>query len=457
MNRNSISQSAGFAPQAHSRGALVILGFLLVAATAFGQSAEDLRLTVGKSVVIDYPSDIRQISTSSPDIVDASPVTTREILLHGKGLGNATLVVWSKTGERTFYNVTVDLNLDSLRKILKDSFPNEQIVPESSRDSLTLNGKVSSKEVADRAIAQASTFAKTVINNMELGMPPVEKQVLLRVKFAELDRSVAEQYGVNWFSQAGQTGFYASTQQSPISSTTNGSSGGSVAQNVLSIGSALNIFAFNPKLNLGAFLQALQSENILQILAEPNLVTTNGKEAYFLVGGEFPVPVLQGGGNAGSVTVQFKEFGIRLRFTPVITGNHTIKLHLTQEVSTLDAADGVTFNGFVIPAIATRRAETDVELGEGQSFVVAGLLDNRDTESFSKLPFLGDIPVLGALFKSKSVKKSRTDLVMLVTPEVTQPLGPNDPRPEIAFPKDFLVHLTQADMQNAKNKAGKKN
>jgi len=451
MNRKSIDQSAGRATLAHSRGTLMVLGFLLGAATAFGQSAEELRLTVGKSVVIDYPSDIRQISTSSPEIVDASPVTTREILLHGKGLGNATLVVWSKTGERTFYNVTVDLNLDSLRKILKDSFPNEQIVPESSRDSLTLNGKVSSKEVADRAIALATTYAKTVVNNMELGLPPVEKQVLLRVRFAELDRSLAEQYGVNWFSQAGQTGFYTSTQQSPISSTTSNS------QNALTIGSALNIFAFNPKLNLGAFLQALQSENILQILAEPNLVTTNGKEAYFLVGGEFPVPVLQGGGNAGSVTVQFKEFGIRLRFTPVITGNHTIKLHLTQEVSTLDAADGVTFNGFVIPAIATRRAETDVELGEGQSFVVAGLLDNRDTESFSKLPFLGDIPVLGALFKSKNVKKSRTDLVMLVTPEVTQPLGPNDPRPEIAFPKDFLVRLTQADLQNAKNKAGKKN
>jgi len=440
--------------QAHARGVLVVLGFLLGAGTVFGQSAEELRLTVGKSVVIDYPSDIRQISTSSPEIVDASPVTTREILLHGKGLGNATLVVWSKTGERTFYNVTVDLNLDSLRKILKDSFPNEQIVPESSRDSLTLNGKVSSKEIADRAIALATTFAKTVVNNMELGTPPIEKQVLLWVRFAELDRTKAEEYGVNWFSQAGQTGFYASTQQSPISSTTQGGSGG---LNTLTIGSALNLFAFDPKLNLGAFLQALQSENILQILAEPNLVTTNGKEAYFLVGGEFPVPVLQGGGNAGSVTVQFKEFGIRLRFTPVITGNHTIKLHLTQEVSTLDAADGVTFNGFVIPAISTRRAETDVELGEGQSFVVAGLLDNRDTESLSKLPFLGDIPVLGALFKSKSVKKSRTDLVMLVTPEVTQPLGPNDPRPEIAFPKDFLVRLTQADMQNAKNKAGKKN
>src|SRR5579872_501621 len=178
MNRNSISQSAGLPPQSHSRCTLMVLGFLLGAATAFSQSAEDLRLTVGKSVVIDYPSDIRQISTSSPEIVDASPVTTREILLHGKGLGNATLVVWSKTGERTFYNVTVDLNLEALRKILKDSFPTEQIVPASSRDSLTLNGKVSSKEVGDRAVALAGPFAKNVVNNMQVATF-VERQVLL--------------------------------------------------------------------------------------------------------------------------------------------------------------------------------------------------------------------------------------------------------------------------------------
>jgi len=425
------------------------LALVLGAATGFGQSAEDLRLTVGKSVVIDYPSDVRQISTSSPDIVDASPIPTREILLHGKGLGNATLVVWSKTGERTFYNVTVDLNLDSLRKILKDTFPNEQIVPESSRDSLTLNGRVSSKEVADRAVAVASSFAKTVINNTQVNTF-VEKQVLLRVRFAELDRNREEQYGINWISHPGQTQIFTSTQQSPISSTVNS------GQNILSIGSALNIFAFNPKLNLGAFIQALQAENILQILAEPNLVTTNGKEAYFLVGGEFPVPVLQGGGNAGAVTIQFREFGIRLRFTPVVTDNKTIKLHLAQEVSTLDTANGVTFSGFVIPAISTRRTESDVELGEGQSFVVSGLLDNRESESLSKLPFLSELPLLGNLFKSKILKKTRTDLLLIVTPELTQPLGPGDPRPEIAFPKDFLVRLSQADIQAAKDK-GKKN
>ena len=454
MNRNfEFNTSARYSRMAF-RGALGVLGVLLAAASGSGQSAEDLRLTVGKSVVIDYPSDIRQISTSSPDIVDAAPVTTREILLHGKGLGNATLVVWSKTGERTFYNVTVELNLDPLRKILKDTFPNEQITPASSRESLSLNGTISSKDVGDRAVALAGPFAKNVVNNMQLGNPPVEKQILLRVKFAELDRSKAEQYGINWISQAGQTNFFASTQQSGISSTT---ASGPGSQNTVSVASALNIFAFDPKLNLGAFISALQTESILQILAEPNLVTTNGKEAYFLVGGEFPVPVLQGGGSAGAVTVQFKEFGIRLRFTPLVTGNGTIKLHLTQEVSTIDTANGVTFNGFVIPAIATRRTESDVELGDGQSFAVSGLLDNRDTESFNKLPFLSSIPVLGALFKSKNVNKTRTELVLLVTPQVTMPLGPNEPRPEIAFPKDFLVHLSQADIQAAKDKSGKKN
>ena len=365
---------------------------------AVAQTAEDLRLTVGKSVVIDYPSDIRQISTSNPDILDASPVTTREILLHAKGLGSATMVVWAKTGERMFYNVTVDLNLDPLRKILRDSFPNEQINPDSSRDALSLNGNVSSPLVGDRAVALASTFAKTVVNNLQIAAPGVDKQILLRVRFAELDRQKQAQYGINWVAAPGGNPIGASTGQfggSTFAGNVTVGPGAAPTPSTITIAQALNIFAFDPKLNLGAFIKALQSDNILQILAEPNLVTTNGKEAYFLVGGEFPVPILQGGSNSGSVTVQFREFGIRLRFTPVITANNTIKMHLNQEVSTIDTANGVTVSGFSIPALATRRAETDVELGEGQSFVIAGLLDNRERDSFSKLPILSSIPILG--------------------------------------------------------------
>jgi len=434
-----------------SAAAVLTLG----AAASFGQSAEELHMTVGKSVVVDYPSDVRQISTSNPDVLDASPVTTREILLHGKGLGNATMVIWSKTGERTFYNVTVEMNLDPLRKMYKDSFPGENIMPVSSRDTLSLNGKVSSKEVGDRAVAVASTFAKNVVNNLQMAPAPVEKQILLRVKFAELDRSKELQYGVNLLGQAGQTLAGTSTGQFGANPTIVPGIGG--APTTYTLGQALDIFAFNPKLNLGAFIKALEAETILQILAEPNLVTTTGKEAFFLVGGEFPVPVLQGGGNAGAVTIQFREFGIRLRFTPVLTPNNTIKMHLAQEVSTLDFADGVTLQGFSIPALSTRRTETDVELGGGQSFVVSGLLDNRETEAFNKLPIIGDIPILGQLFRSKDEKKQRTDLVLIVTPEVTQPLGPNDPRPDIAFPRDFLVRLNPSDVQTAKGaKSGSK-
>ncbi len=421
----------------------------LAAGTCLAQSAEDLRITVGKSIVIDYPADIRQISTSNPEIVDASPVTTREILLNAKGLGSATMVVWSKSDQRMFYNVTVDLNLEPLRRILQDTYPNEKIDIHSSRDSLTLNGSVSSKDVADRVVALASTFAKTVVNNLQIPNP-VEKQILLRVKFAELDRTVAQQFGVNLISTGGlntigtvSTGQFNSGQVVP---------GRAGSPTTITVTDALNIFAFRPDLNIGAFIKALEDNNILQILAEPNLVTTNGKEANFLVGGEFPVPILQGGGNAGAVTIQFKEFGIRLLFTPQMTANKTIKLALRQEVSTIDFANAVTLQGFLIPALSTRRADTNVELAEGQTFVVAGLMDNRETDAMSKIPVISSIPVLGALFKSKIERKSSTELVMLVTPEVTEALGPNDPKPMPYLPKEFLKRIEPKDLAPSKAK-----
>ena len=429
--------------------AAALLG--LAAGPFLGQSAEDLRITVGKSIVIDYPADIRQISTSNPEIVDASPVTTREILMSGKGLGSATMVVWSKADQRMFYNVTVELNLEPLRRILQDTFPTEKIDIHSSRDSISLNGTVSNKDVADRAVALSATFAKTVVNNLQVTASPVEKQILLRVKFAELDRSQALQYGVNLLSTgAFNTIGTISTGQFNSSTVVPNANGATVT-----VSDALNLFAFRPDLNIGAFVKALQENNILQILAEPNLVTSNGKEANFLVGGEFPVPILQGGGNSGAVTIQFKEFGIRLLFTPTITGNKTIKLALRQEVSTIDFSNAVTLQGFLIPALATRRAETNVEMEEGQTFVVAGLMDNRETDAMTKIPIISSIPVLGSLFKSKIERKNNTELVMLVTPEVTEPLGPNDPKPSPYFPKEFLKRLDPKDVPAAKP-AGKK-
>ena len=432
---------------------IAITAALLVLATGIGrtQSAEDLRITVGKSIVIDYPGDIRQISTSNPEVVDASPVTTREILMSGKGLGSATMVVWSKADQRMFYNVTVELNLEPLRRMLTDTFPDEKIDVRSSRDSISLNGTVSSKDVADRAVALSATFAKTVVNNLSVS-GAIEKQILLRVKFAELDRSKAQQFGVNILSTGAlNTIGSTSTGQFNSSSILPNSNGSST----ITVTDALNIFAFRPDLNIGAFVKDLEQNNVLQILAEPNLVTTNGKEANFLVGGEFPVPILQGGANSGAVTVQFKEFGIRLLFTPLMTPNKTIKLALRQEVSTIDFSNAVTLQGFLIPALATRRAETNVELAEGQTFVVAGLMDNRETSALTKLPIISSIPILGALFKSKIENKNNTELVMLVTPEVTEALGPNDPKPQPYFPREFLQRIEPKDVQPGKS-AGKK-
>src|SRR5581483_7679229 len=237
-----------------------------------------------------------------------------------------------------------------LRRLLKDTFPNADIQVESSHDTLALTGRVPNKDIGDRAVAMATPFAKQIVSNLHVDVAPVDQQVLLHVKFADLERTAAQQFAFNLVSTGAAN---------MIGRVTSGGAPAPTPQqigpggNVFSISDALNIFAFNPNINLGATIQALQSRNLLQILAEPNLVTTDGKDASFLVGGEFPVPVLQGGANSGAVTIQFREFGIRLNFTPEITGNHTIRMHVKPEVSSLDYSNAVSISGFIIPALST--------------------------------------------------------------------------------------------------------
>jgi pilus assembly protein CpaC len=439
------------------------VGVLAVTAAslAFAQSGpEVIQLTVGKSITIDYPADIARISTSNPDIVDASPVTAREVLVHGKSFGTVTMIVWSKTGERNFYNVTVEVNLEPLRKLLRETFPKEDIHIQSSRDSMSLTGKVSSKDISDRATALSAPFAKTIVNNLQIAAAAIEKQILLRVKFAELDRSAASQFAVNLISTgATNTPGRITTGQfpAPSPSTVTGQNGANLnLPTTFNISDALNIFAFRSDLNLGALIKALQSRNLLQILAEPNLITSNGKEASFLVGGEFPIPVLQGGGNSGAVTIVFREFGVRLTFNPAITENGTIRMFVKPEVSTLDIAHGISFNGFTIPALSTRKMETNIELGEGQSFVIGGLIDNRLTETISRIPGLSSLPILGNLFKSKEVDRNNTELVVMVTPEITMPLAAGEAKPLPVMPREFLAPTNAADPFQVKGKPAKK-
>ncbi len=428
---------------------------------AVAQTVDDVRVIVGKSVVVDYPEDIARISTSTPDVVDAVPATTREILLHGKSVGAATVVVWSKSGQRTFYNVNVELNLEPVRRLLKETFPAEDIQVHGAKDSVSLTGKVSAQAVADRAAVLATPAAKSIVNNLSVVNGPVEKQIVLRVKFAELNRNSAQSFGVSLLSTgATNTLGRTTTQQFPAPQgkelkTISPSQGTGIASE-FQLTDLLNVFLFRPDLNLGAFIKALTTQGVLQILAEPNLVTTNGKEASFHVGGEFPVPVLQGGANAGAVTIMFREYGIRLHFNPTITPNKTIKMHVRPEVSTIDLANAVTLSGFTIPALATRKMETDIELGEGQSFVIGGLIDDRMNETFSKVPGLANIPILGALFKSRQESKSKMELIVMVTPEFTMPLQATDPKPSINFPREFLpseLPNTPAGMSRQSSKA----
>jgi pilus assembly protein CpaC len=405
-----------------------------VASAADQSVAEELSLLVGGSAIIDSPADVVRISTTDPTVVDTVAVNRREVLLQAKGYGLATVGIWLKTGGRAFYKVTVLFDLEPVRKLLKQTFPNEAIEVQGVRDSVSLTGRVSNQAVADRAAALAAPLAKSVVNNL-LVSSVAEKQVMLRVKFAELDRTAAASFGVNLASiGAGNTigrtttGQFAAPQPDTISST----------ESKFTISDALNIFAFRPDLNLAAFIEALKTQGVLQILAEPNLVTSDGKEASFLVGGEFPVPVVQGGAGVGTVTVMFREFGIRLTFQPQITPNRTIKLHVKPEVSMLDPANGVVLAGFNIPALSMRRMETNIELAEGQSFAIAGLVDDRVSENLSKVPGLSNIPVLGALFKSRHENKTKTELVVLVTPEIVDPSEAARLAPEPVMPKEFL-------------------
>jgi len=409
--------------------------------SAIPEPNQDMKLCVGRSVVIDYAADVGRISTSNPEVVDAVAVSSREVLLHAKGQGLSTVIIWSRGGQRTVYSVFVDQNLDPVRKLLQDTFPNLDIQVQAARDSLSLTGVVPSQAVADRAAALVTPFAKAVVNNLQVGSREPDKQVLLRVKFAELNRNVSTALGVNLLSTgmlntigAITTGQFAAPRPTELKGSIPGQNQGATSQ--FSISDALNVFAFRPDLNLAAFVKALQSKGVLQILAEPNLATTNGKEASFLVGGEFPVPIVQGGASAGAVTILFKEFGIRLTFKPELTDRKTIKMYVKPEVSTIDLTNSVSLSGFTIPALATRRMETNIELGEGQSFIIAGLIDDRVTENMSKVPGLANIPILGMLFKSRSENRTKTELIVMVTPEITAPVNAADVK--LTPPKETL-------------------
>ena len=303
------------------------------------------------------------------------------------------------------------------------NFPDNRSASLPTTVQIFLRGTVKDLTSSARAIQIASTAGK-VMNLLYVDVPASEPQILLKVRFASVDRTQEKQLGLNDLSLGAAnsiggttTGQFPGPSFTPF--TTNGSSAAA------SLSDFMNLFIFRPDLNLGATLQALETKGVLEVLAEPNVLAINGKQASFLAGGEYPYPTVQGvtgGGGTGAITIQFKEFGVRLNFIPTITPRNTIHLQVSPEVSSLDFTNGINISGFTVPGLTVRRVKTDIELREGQSFAIGGLLDNRETETFSKIPFIGDVPILGKLFQSIQRTKSNTELLVIVTPEIVAPI-----------------------------------
>jgi pilus assembly protein CpaC len=409
---------------------------------ASGQSVSEgaapLRVMVGKSLLINTTERLKRVSVTDPSVADALVVTPTQVLVNGLAPGEVSLLIWDELERNRSFDLRVDVDISAASEEMHRLFPEERIAVTPSRNAIVLSGHVTTEDVAKHAGALASAYSRNVVNVLTFG-PVGAEEVMLEVKFAEVDRSALSQLGINLFTTgAGHTIGSTTTGQfggvTGLGTITDNGSGTSTSTTA-TVANALNLFFFNPEVHLGVVIQDLQTKNVLQILAEPNLIAVNGKEASFLAGGEFPFPVAQQNATGiSTITIQFREFGVRLKFTPIIQPNGNIRLHVAPEVSTLDLANGVSIGGTIIPALSTRKAETEFELQDGQSFVIAGLMDNRVTNIESKIPGLGDIPILGNFFKSRSTSKSNAELMVLCTvhriaPSVEAPKGPTNPSP----------------------------
>jgi len=418
-----------------------------------GGERERLHLLVGRSLVITSPTRIKRISIADPTIADAIVINPTQILLNGKAPGGVSLVVWDESDQNQTFEIFVDMDILGLSQKLREVFPNQPIRVEAQKDLVMLSGQATSKSVEDAIVKIVLAVAPKVVNLIEAPSAPTTGQILLKVRFAEIDRSVLNNFGVNLFSPGtatsgpGSTIGTAGTQQfsapslSSLSSSNSNSGTHTATSNLatnFNFSNLLNIFLFRSDIDLGTTIQDLQEKNILQILAEPNLMTETGKEASFLAGGEFPYPVVQSSISGNAITIQFREYGVRLTFTPTITENGQIHLRVQPEVSSLDYSNAVTISGFTIPALSTRRVQTEMDLGDGQSFVIAGLMDNQVTQTLSKVPGIGDVPVLGQLFRSRSFNRSKTELIVVVTPQVVKPVPAGQTPAGPQYPVPFL-------------------
>ncbi len=397
--------------------------------------ATPVQIVTGRSTVLEIGVPIMRVSLTNPDIADAMVTSNSQLLLHGKAPGTISMFVWERAGAVRRYDVSVGRDVERLSTQMKEMLPNESVQVTSNGRNVVLSGRVSTKEQGEKAASLATAFVERkeeVVNLLQVQARPTN-QVLLRVRFAEVSRSALTELGISLFTSPtgiNNTLGRVTTQQfaapgySDLKVTKEGPDpfefGAPVttAEGKYNFSDFLNLFILSERYDLGVLIKALQTRGLFQSLAEPNLVAESGKEASFLAGGEFPIPVAQaGGGNA--ITIEFKEFGVRLNFTPTVDGDR-IHLKVRPEVSTLDFANGIQLNGFRVPALVSRRTSTELELRNGQTFAIAGLLNNSMTSTMTKIPGIGDIPILGYLFRSKAAQKNRTELVVMITPQLLQ-------------------------------------
>jgi pilus assembly protein CpaC len=396
-------------------------------------SAVDLlHVTVGHSVFLTSAAPLSRIYIGNPAVLQSYTSGSTEIVLTAKAPGVSGMVVWDEAGGHHLYTVCADLDPDALRTSLEQAFPGSAIRADAGEGKIFLTGSVATEAASDAAFKMASLYAKDVVNSLRV-VPLHGKQVELKLRVIEVDRTRLDQLGINIFA-GGRTSVATTTGQFASTAVAGNSS--------LSVGNPLNIFLYNAKLNIGLTIQDLEQKQVLQVLAEPTLTTLSGVPARFLSGGEFPFPVVQGGGagTAATVTIQFRPYGVKVEFTPTVNPDGSIHLKLAPEVSTLDYSNAVTISGFTVPALSTRRAETEVEIQDGQSFVVSGLLDHRTTEIMSKVPGIGNVPILGQLFQSKNFNHSVVELVIIVTAAVVDPLS-STPEPRAVEPKPVVPNL----------------
>ena len=394
-------------------------------------AVEEIPLTVGRSTVLTTEFNVTRIAVTNPEIADAVVVAPREVLIDGRGPGTVSLIIWGE-GRRIQYDVVVEPGVSVLQQQLQTFFPGEDIQVSYSDEAIVLSGQVSNNAVMLKVaeIAQATASELNVINLLQLPGGSESQQVMLQVRFAEVNRRALQELGLSLFSDRSTFTARSTTQQfaaPDFEGTTPGEG--------LVFSDYLNLFFFNRDVGIGAVVKALKSKGYFESLAEPNLIAYNGQEASFLAGGEFPVPVVQG--STGTVTVVFKEFGIRLTFRPTIAGD-VIRLKVRPEVSALDFSNGITLSGFRIPALTTRRAETEVELRDGQTFAIAGLLNNIAQEDSVGVPVLSRIPIIGYLFRSRAKRAEQTELMVLITPRLVRPLDPDEVPPLPTRQKQFL-------------------